>query len=200
MAGSITQEDKDFLETWEHISPQNWGIIRLDPRGDERPEVIAGRRNFKLTTEERMITQDKIRDEKLDPFMNGSFRPVVVPDSITIETNPNALSDDEIQKILHASDLAWSEWLETIDSVATVRRMLDLAEQDEDMSLKRYRQLEQRLVDVRGVVRIDYKDPTLRNFLSDRPNPAADGHVVSSGDANPRRRSMTGGMSRDYRD
>lgn len=200
MAGSITQEDRDFVETWEHISPQNWGIIRLDPRGDERPEVISDRRTFKITTEERMITQDKIRNEKLDPFLNGSFRPVIVPDSITIETNPNALSDEEIKKILHASDLAWSEWLETIDSVATVRRMLDLAEEDEDMTVKRYRQLEQRLVDVRGVVRIEHNDPTLRNFLSDRPNPNADGQVVSSGNANPRRRSMTGGMSRDYRD
>jgi hypothetical protein len=96
MAGSITLDDKAFVEEWEHISPQQWGIIRLDPRGDERHEVISGRRTFKITTEERIITEDRIRKDDDDPFLNGSFRPVVVPDSVNIESIPNALSDEEI--------------------------------------------------------------------------------------------------------
>lgn len=196
MSGSITKEDREFVETWEHISPQKWGIIRLDPRGDERPEVIGGRRAFKITTEERIISQDRVRDETLDPFLNGSFRPVVVPDSVTIESNPNALSDEEINKILASSDLAWTENLSTIDSVATFRRMLDMAEQT-DISIKRFRQLEARLEEVRGLVKLDVKDAALRNFLSDRPNAGAqDGNTVNSGASNPRRQ---GGRSSDYR-
>jgi hypothetical protein len=195
MAGSITQEDREFVETWEHISPQQWGIIRLDPRGDERPEVIGGRRTFKITTEERILTQDKIRNEDFDPFLNGSFRPVVVPDSVNIESNPNALSDEEIDKILASSDLAWEQWLETITSVATYRRMLEIAE-DSDLTVKRFRQLETRLKEVRGEVRLDVKDPALRNFLSNRPSAGGD-NTVASGASNPRR-SM-GGRSSDYR-
>lgn len=195
MSGSITAEDRAFVESWEHISQQQWGISRLDPRGDERPEVISGRRTFRITTEERILTQDKIRNEKNDPFLNGSFRPVVVPDTVTVESNPNALSDEDIHKILQSSDIAWGEWLSTIDSVATIKRMLELAEQT-DLSIKRYRALEQRLETVRGEVRIDTKDPALQKFLSDRPN-VSDGPTASNGAGNPRR-SM-GGMSRDYR-
>jgi hypothetical protein len=39
----------------EHCPAQN-AIIRLNTRGDESPEVINGRRNFLITTEERLIT------------------------------------------------------------------------------------------------------------------------------------------------
>lgn len=193
MAGSITDEDRVFVETWEHISPQEWGIIRLDPRGDERHEVISGRMTFKITTEERILTEDKIRKEVNDPFLNGSFRPILVPDSVTIESNPNALSDEDINKILNSSELAWSEWLNTIDSVATLRRMLELAE-DTDLSIKRYRVLEGRLQDVRGTVRIETSDPALKNFLTNRPVGA--GHIADNGGNNPRRQ---GGRSADYR-
>lgn len=196
MSGSITKADREFVETWEHISPQQWGITRLDPRGDEKPEVIVGRREFKITTEERILTQDKIRDEKSDPFLNGSFRPVMVPDSVTIESNPNALSDEEILRILNASELAWTENLNTIDSVATFRRMVEIAE-GTDISIKRFRQLENRLVEVRGQVRIESNDPALRNFLTDRPtgieSPAG---LAGGGTGNPRRQ---GGRSSDYR-
>ena len=196
MAGTITAEDREFVEEWEHISPQGWGIIRLDARGDERSEVITGQRRFKITTEERIITQDRIKDEKNDPFLNGSFRPVVVPDSVTIESNPNALSDEEILKILGTeSEMAWAEWLSTIDSVATLRRMIDMAE-DTDLSIKRFRALEGRLEEVRGEVRIDTNDPALKSFLSDRPNLGATGNLTSSGAGNPRRQ---GGRSSDYR-
>lgn len=195
MTGAITAEDRAFVEEWEHISPQQWGIIRYDFRGDERHEVVAGRRKFKLTTEERILTQDRIRDPKNDPFLNGAFRPVRVPDSVSIESNPNALSDDEILKILGASEIAWTENLQTIDSVSTFRRMLEIAE-SADISLKRYRQLQERLEDVRGTVRIDTKDPALQKFLSDRPN-LSNGNEAQSGAANPRRR--VGGLSSDYR-
>ena len=196
MAGSITEEDRKFLEEWESISNQGWGVTRLDPRGYELQEVVAGRKKFRITTEERILTQDRIKDEKNDPFLNGSFRPITVPDTVTIESNPNALSDEEIFKILGTdSDMAWSEWLRTLDAVATLRRMLELAE-DSEISIKRYRQLENRLEEVRGEVRIDTNDPALKNFLSDRPNLGATNNLTNTGTANPRRQ---GGRSSNYR-
>lgn len=199
MAGSITAEDREFVERWEHISPQRWGIIRLDSRGDEKAEIIYGRQQFTITTEERIISQDRCRDPKLDPFLNGSFRPVIVPDSVTIETNPNALSDEEIASILDSSDLAFSEWLKEIDAVSTVRRMLDVAEETGEISVRRYRQLEHRLDEVRGEVKIESSDPALRKFLTDRPSLEEEtGRTTVSGASNPRRR--IGGMSSDYRD
>lgn len=198
--GSITDQDVDFVETWENIASHQNVIVRLTSRGDERYEVITGRRTFMVTSQERLITEDKVLNDEDDPFRNGAFRPVVVPDSITIETNPNALSDKEITNVLKSSDLAWTEWMGTIDSVATLRRMLDLADESGDLTIKRYRQIEQRIVEVRGYERqrLVSKDPQLEGFLERQANkgPETSVNVAQSGKANPRRR---GGRSADYR-
>lgn len=191
MPTAITDEDRKFVETWENVGPATTGIKRLDSRGDVRNEMITGNRTFYITTEERMISQEKVTVEGLDPFRNGTFRPVVVPDSVTIESNPNALSDAEIEKILVSSDMAWNEWLNTIDSVATLRRMMDVAESSDSLSLKRFRALESRLVEVRPLSRIQSNDPKLQEFLDPKAK-------KTSEDAN---RSRTrGGMSDNYRD
>ena len=48
--GSITEEDTTFVETWENVSPiTNW-VIRLDVRGEDKPEPVSGARTFMLTT------------------------------------------------------------------------------------------------------------------------------------------------------
>lgn len=184
--GSITDQDVDFIETWENIATRQNVILRLDARGDERPEVITGRREFYLSSEERLITENKVLDPANDPFKNGDFRPVVVPDSVNIETNPNALSDDEIVQMFAVSEVAWAQVLDTVDSVATLRRMLDLADDTEDLSLKRYRTIESRLVEVRGSSRVQLtsNDEHLNKFLSENPD---------------RSKRGMGGRSSDYR-
>lgn len=148
--GSITSDQVDFVETWENISQSTNFIITLDPRGEEKHEGITGRRNFTLTTQERIITQSRIVDPKNDPFTNGCFRPVITPDDITLDSNPNALSDEDILKIFKASHVAWSEWLNTVDSDATLRRMVDLADDSDDITHKRVNDLKRRLAEVTG--------------------------------------------------
>ena len=182
--GSITEQDRDFVEVWEHISPQTWVIVHLDTRGDVKPEMVSGNREFRITTEERMLTEDSVVKDENDPFKNGAFRPVVVPDSITIQTNPNALSEVEIRDILTTdSELAFTENLALIDSVATFQRMLEVGETMDELTVKRYKAVERRLEEVRGVMRLEVKDPELKKFLND--------------DAEARKR--TPGMSGNYR-
>lgn len=177
--GYITEEDAKFVETWENISPIVNYIIRLDIRGDEKPEGVVGKRRFMVTTKERKITQDRILDKKNDPFLNGAFRPVIVPDSVSTTTNPNALSDDEIKSILVSSELAWEEWMKTIDSPETLRRMVDIAS-DTDMSLKRFKHLEARLVEVNPPRRLVQKDQDAYEKMGDAAGPAS---VNRPGDA-----------------
>lgn len=203
LGSTITTQDRSFVETWENIAPYQSAIIRIDVRGDEKAEVIQGRRQFLLTTQDRIITESKVLDEANDPFKNGAFRPIVVPDDITIASNPNALSDEDIQKILRAgSAVAWQEWMATLDSIATLRRMLELAEAEDDLSLKRFRDIEQRIIEVRGGERVQLKenDPALAGFLGREGSgqPGAGGNIVNSGANNPRR-AGGGGRSADYR-
>ncbi len=157
--GAITDEDREFVETWECVAASTYDVIKLDKRGDEVHELIRGHRTFFITTEERLITQDRIADVKHDPFLNGAFRPLVVPDSVSIDTNPNALSDDEILSIFVSKEFAWDEWMKVIDSPETLTRMVDLAEKTEsDLSLKRYKQVQAKLAEVRPRVRVTQKD------------------------------------------
>lgn len=153
MQGSITNDQIDFVETWENVAPGINYIVRLNSRGDEVPEPVEGRREFKIRSVERILTEDKVLDPANDPFKNGAFRPVLVPDDINIDSNPNALSDDDIFALFKASDIAWQEYMKVVDAPATLHRMIDLADQHVDqidLSMKRYRQLQDRLNQVTG--------------------------------------------------
>lgn len=155
--GSITEAERRFVETWENVSEAQNYVIREDRRGDEQYIPVSGPIQFKITTYERILTQDKIRDKSLDPFKNGQFRPVIVPSSISVETNPNALSDDDIRRIFQASDVAWDEYMQVIDSPATLRRMMTLAEES-TLSLKRFRELESKEAATNAPKRVEQKD------------------------------------------
>lgn len=201
-ASSITQQNHDFVEEWENIASNQNAIIRLDARGEEKAEVIQGRRTFYLSTAERIITSGKVIDKENDPFKNGAFRPITVPDDVTIETNPNALGDDEILQMFTVADTSWPAVLGTIDSVATLRRMLDLADEADTMTLRRYRTIEDRLLEVRGGPRrLESNDEDLNAFLSDQPahkrGDRGTRNLTDSGTSNPRR--SQGGRSSDYR-
>lgn len=188
--GSITSADREFVETWENIAPFQNSIIKIDNRGDEKHEVILGRRTFMLTTEERIITQDRIIDKANDPFQNGAFRPVVVPETINIETNPNALSDEEIMQIFEASDIAWEEYLKVIDSPATLNRMVDLADEAENMTVKRLRQIQLRLREVSPAKRLTSNDPVLQKFVDEE---------AAAAERKAQAQRKQGGRSSDYR-
>lgn len=142
LSGSVTEKDKTFIETWENVSHGVNYIIRENRRGDEEYVQVTGMRQFKLSTYDRMLTEDKIYDHRHNPFKNGAFRPVVVPEDITIESNPNAMSADDIRRLFNASDVAWEEYMAVIDSPSTLQRMLDMADDGEaEVTHRRYQQL-----------------------------------------------------------
>ena len=75
--------------------------------------------------------------------------------------------------------------------------MLDLAEAQDNLTMKRYRDMESRLVEVRGTDRVQLtsKDDQLNRFLSDKPG-------SGNPDRDQRRRQPArgqGGRSSDYR-
>lgn len=170
MIGAITEENAAFIEEWESVSPSSQWVIHIDMRGDEAPEEVTQGERFYITTKDRMLTQRKVRDKKNDPFVNGSFRPITVPEDVTVETNPNAMSDEHILSVFKASDLAWDEWMSIVDSPATVQRMLDLADshQDAEISHKRYNQLMQRRTELHPKAQITTSDEVLKDFLNER--------------------------------
>lgn len=166
--GAITTEQQEFLEEWENVSPSEIWVIKLSPRGDEQHEMAPAGRKFQVTTEERLIHQAKVADPKNDPYQNGTFRPITVPDEVNVETNPNALSVEDIKRIFQASDVAWNEYMEVIDSPATLHRMMQLAE-DSDISLSRFRDLEAKFRKANPRRRVTQKDREQYEGLANTP-------------------------------
>lgn len=182
--GSITEADKKFVETWENIT-QSWNtVLRLDRRGDVYDEVIRTPKRFMVTTEERLLTEDRIIDPVNNPFRNGDFRPIVVPDSVTIESNPNALSEDEMLSIFVSSQLAFDEWMKVIDSPATLQRMLDTADATEvDIPLRRYNAVKERLSEVKPRARVTQKDADEYAKIGSASAPSRSSAARRKGDA-----------------
>ena len=98
---------------------------------------------------------------------------MVVPTTIDVKTNPNALSDSDIERILGASAMAWEGYLEAVDSPATLRRMVTIADRmvadGADLSMRRYRQLEQRLDAVAPRKRVTQRDSEEYEKLANSP-------------------------------
>lgn len=167
--GAITAQDKVFIEEWENISTPIHSIIKFDVQGAEQHHIIEGPRHFQLSTAERKVTQNRILQKKDDPFLNGAFRPVIVPDSVNIESNPNALSEAEIKSILVSSPVAWEEWMKVIDSPDTIARMMAIADQDENITYRRVKQLSELLAAVRPQTQIRNKDRAAFDAMSGTP-------------------------------
>lgn len=173
LQGSVSDVEKRFVETWESVSEAEVYVIREDRRGDEVYLAIRGQQQFKITTYERILTQDKIRDKKNDPFTNGQFRPMIVPESINVDTNPNALSEDDIKRIFVASDVAWEEYMKVIDSPATLRRMIELAE-NTDLGMRRFRELEAKEQAANPMKRVVQKDQEQFDKMGPTGSPGPD--------------------------
>jgi hypothetical protein len=168
---SYADVDKAFVETWESVVPQSIWLVKINRRGDEEAMEASGRKRFTITSLDRLITQEKIAEKKNDPFTNGQFRPVVVPEGINIETNPNALSDEDIQALFNASDVAWAEYLKVIDSADTLRRMVELADSS-DISLSRFRELEHQMNEIAPLLGAPQKDEELYQKIGGPSSPA----------------------------
>lgn len=148
--GSISDVDRDFIETWESVSEGTYYVIRFDARNEPEMIPVPGGREFKLSTEERIVTEDKILERKSNPFRNGAFRPMIVPDDYEPDRNPNAISNEQIEKMFGASELAFTEFLEGLDSAGTLRRAIALGEDHDSLSTKRLNRIKERFREVNG--------------------------------------------------
>lgn len=184
LTGSVTEKEKSFVETWENVAVGINYIIRENRRGDNEYFEVKGDRQFKLSTYDRMLTEDSIVDHKHNPFRNGAFRPVIVPEDVTVDSNPNAVSKDDIKKIFRSSEAAWDEWMSLIDSPSTLQRMIDMANNAEaELTVVRLRELESMYAQYtntnNGVRALGYKDPELAK-LNTAPNSGSQNEPPSS--------------------
>ena len=139
--------DQEY-ETWE--ARGRVVLRRLNHTGASESVLVNRGRRIQLTERERLMNQDGIADEKLDPFANGTLSPVRIPESSTtaqaLVTNPNTISEEEMVKLLDGHHKTFEKRLSEITSPYVVRRMMSLAQEGNvDITVKRVEALETRL-------------------------------------------------------
>jgi hypothetical protein len=139
-------------ETWQ----ANGRIVlyKTNRLGSTDAVLVNRGRRIQLTEQERIMNQDRVADEKQDPFANGTLSPVRLPDSSkesaqAIVDNPNTMSEEDMVKILDGHHKTFEKKLAEISSPYVVRRMLAIAQSDDvDITVKRVEAIETRLRDL----------------------------------------------------
>lgn len=120
------------LETWKNASNAFVAVTKLDPRGQEKTEIIESGKTFSLTSEERRINQDRCIEVANDFFKNGMLMPIRLLDGdeevAELASSANLMSDSELQDLFGQHWRTFEKRINEISSTVTLQRMLDLSE------------------------------------------------------------------------
>lgn len=142
----------DEMETWK----ANGRVVlkRYNRLGAMETVLLNTNKTINLTAEERMLNQDDVYEEQMDPFANGTLSAVRLPESSKESTqaivdNPNTMTEEELVETLKGHHKTFEKKLGEISSPYVVKRMVAMAQADEEdelgVSVKRMEQLESRL-------------------------------------------------------
>jgi hypothetical protein len=149
------------LETWENITDSRYVLRKFNARGDLADELIAGRKTFHLTTQERHINSEMVAASEQDPFKNGMFSPVRLldgtEDADEIASNPNLISESEMAELVNGKVDPLRKRIGEINNAVVLRRFLEVAEAS-DSRVTTLKAIKERIdeVDPSKVVEIDH--------------------------------------------
>lgn len=138
------------IETWRSQIAGRQGVIRINPDGTQRTELIRGRREFSLSPTERKVTESQCASDTLNPFRNGQFVPVRLVETdedFAALSTAQGLTDADIDELIDGNFQKAKKVLEGITSVHTLRRILDVAN-EKDASTKRLQLFRDRLAEL----------------------------------------------------
>lgn len=191
-----TQVPLDELEHWESQIRGNIGIVRFQPDGTRRQEVIRGGRDFRISTEHRLENERLIKRARDNPFRNGQLRLKAAPPAREEEVveefkgTSATVDNDDLMGILEMKGIdAFRAEVAKIDDVPILDRMAGLAEDHSEIHpkrreavLERINELEDRTGAPSPLEEIDPRtgEPYLTN-PDDLPAAAAGGQRVATG-------------------
>lgn len=150
MAKRIITSVNEF-ETWKStIDGQIW-VTQFDRRGDTIDTCITGGRELKILPEERKFNQERVADERNDPFMNGLLVPVKLVESAEdfedLAGNPNHLTEKDMAVLLDdPTDLdGLVAGISKVKNPTTLLRLINIAEGRDATTLKQMAALQARL-------------------------------------------------------
>lgn len=143
------------METWKNVAKGPIELIKLDPRGNERGELIEGGRVFTISREERQINQDRCVAADMDWFTNGRLAPVRIPvrilngdeEDFDLASYPNVIADADLESMFAEHWRTFEKRIAEITNPVTLQRILDLAH-DKDATVRQVKTIQDRMKEV----------------------------------------------------
>lgn len=150
----------DAPEIWKNETRGPVGVRKNDPRnpGGTKVELVRPGGQVIISAEERRFTEEMVRLPVNNPFRNGRLLLVSGadddPELQAIKADPNSIGREDIDKQLFEGNLkAMQSKLAKIDSIATLQRILDVAD-TEGASTRRVQAIRDRIAEVGGTTNL----------------------------------------------
>jgi hypothetical protein len=168
------------VEIWENPTNSLVVTVKTDHLGQETRVQTRGGKQLHITPGDRALNEERIHDDKQNPFKNGFLAPVKLLDDDDPDAaaeNPNHLTEDGLQELLSAPARDFAERLGKITSEPLLRRLRTLA-RDGDVRPKRQEAIQFRLDQVTPAKKI-------QNDRADAEVPSKSGREERIGRAVP---------------
>lgn len=145
----------DAPEIWKNETRGVIGVRKHDPRnpGGTKVELVRAGGQVVITSDERRLTEEMVRQTVNNPFRNGRLLLVSGAEDDeelqAIKADPNSISSDEIAKLLDGTLRVMEGRLAKIDAVPTLERILQHAD-SEGASTRRLQAIRDRISAVGG--------------------------------------------------
>lgn len=140
------------VEIWKNVSRGRRGIIKFDNFGKITHELVGAGKTVRLTRDERLYYQRNVATDELDIFKNGALVPVQLvdeEDKREIANNPNLMGDDELQALFKLQWKRFESEIAKITNPYALERMIEFAEENENVSYKKMTVIQARLDEVK---------------------------------------------------
>lgn len=142
---------QDEAELWENTTAGRICLRFYNQQGMLVDKLVGSRQKFQITPKERLLNQEMAADNTLDVFKNGTFAPVRLIESAEdleeIRNNPNLVTDVDMKAMLsdRRSLKALQAHLDSITNPYALKRMLEIANEDEGSTARQVKAIEERL-------------------------------------------------------
>lgn len=112
------------LEIWESTIPGRVTVTVTNSRGNRQDQSVVGNGSrLRITTDDRELVEEQVRDPQNNPFLNGMLYQVGGP--TRADSSPDALSDDDLKDVF---DMTGDEFANIVAGLSEVniRRLKSL--------------------------------------------------------------------------
>lgn len=154
--------DEEEFETWRNPGKGKlW--VHLRAGLEMKPTAIRGGQTFSITPADRRYNENKVADPAKNPFANSTLQRVNIPDkteSARFEGDPNALTEDDMERMLAMPWQNLQKHLDQITSPQALALLVTYAD-EHDASGKALDRIRTRLEIVRPEAHARGRGPTV---------------------------------------